>query len=188
MYCRYRQFRISQAVDGGHPLPSWLRRHVATCSGCAAHHEEQRRVAALLARASEHQPEAPPFLKERIMNAISAEPQIHTQPPLPAWAHAITAVALVALTWTLWQPTTTETQQASQPQSPSEPGKRAEASRELPGISSPPVENALSKLSISFTTPYENELNNLKNDLAVTKDFLGDRLASMGLAGLNESR
>ena len=105
MICKYRQWRISRAVDASHPLSAWLRRHVATCPECAAHHEEQRQVAAALTRAGEHTPEVPPlppFLKDRIMNAVAAEEAPRAEWLMPNGAKAMAGAAMVAmLVWAL---------------------------------------------------------------------------------------
>ena len=188
MICKYRQWRISRAVDAGHPLPAWLRRHVATCPECAAHHEEQRQVAAALTRAGEHMPEAPPFLRDRIMNAVAAEEAPRDEWLMPNWAKAVTGAAMVAvLMWAL------ATRPGEQP-APKTTGKKIPApivqqaqaipsktKTKLPTVPKPHVENALTQLGGSFTKPYTSELQNLKNDLAGTRDFLGDRLAVLSL-------
>lgn len=198
MICKYRQWRISQAVDGGHPLPSGLRRHVIGCPGCAAHHEEQRRVAALLTRAGGSMQEAPPFLKERILNAVAAEAQPAEHWLIPDWIRvAIGAAAIAALAWVLIPRLSPDPAIQKAKIMPGKPGKKttapivkqsaaippAKTLMELPGLPNPPVEFTLSQLGDSFTAPYTTELNNLKNDLANTRDFLGNRLASLGLAG-----
>jgi hypothetical protein len=56
---------------------------------------------------------------------------------------------------------------------------------ELPGVPQPQVENALTKLGETFSAPYTSEFQNLKNDLANTRDFLGGRLAGLSLAGFD---
>ena len=187
MICKYRQWRISRAVDASHPLSAWLRRHVATCPQCAAHHEEQRQVAAALTRAGEHTPDAPPFLKECIMNAVAAEEAPRAEWLMPNWAKAVTGAAMVAmLVWALaTRPGEQPAPKTAEP--PSAPiVQQAQANTpKLPTVPKPHVENALTQLGISFTEPYTSELQNLKNDLADTRDFLGDRLAGLSLVGFD---
>jgi len=173
-------------------MPGWLRRHITACPDCAAHHEEQRQVATALTRAGEHMPGAPPFLKTRIMNAVASEGVPKTGWLATQWPHAIAVAGIILLlAWAfiprpVEQPApsmagnkpTPETRQAQVEQQPTAP-------LELPGVPQPHVKNALTKLGGSFTAPYTSEFQNLKNDLADTRDFLGGRLASLSLAGFN---
>ncbi len=188
MICKYRQWRISRAVDASHPLSAWLRRHVATCSECAAYHEEQRQVAVALTRAGEHMPEAPPFLKDRIMNAVTAEEAPRAEWLMPNWAKAVAGAAMVAmLVWTLaMRPGEQSAPKTTGKKIPAPIVQQAQAipsktKTKLPTVPKPHVENALTQLGGSFTKPYTSELQNLKNDLADTRDFLGDRLAVLSL-------
>ncbi len=188
MICKYRQWRISRAVDAGHPLSAWLRRHVAACPECAAHHEEQRQVAAALTRAGEHMPEAPPFLRDRIMNAVAAEEAPRAEWLMPNWAKAVTGTAMVAmLVWVLAsRPGEQPAPKTTEKKIPAPIVQQAQANTpKLPAVPKPHVENALTQLGISFTEPYTSELQNLKNDLADTRDFLGDRLAGLSLVGFD---
>ena len=194
MICTYRQWRISQAVDAGHPMPCWLRRHITTCPDCSAHHEEQRQVAAALTRAGEHMPEAPPFLKDRIMNAVSSTeaPEagwIDTQ-----WPHAIAGVSIILLlAWAFIQRPTEQPAPSFAGNKPSPETVKTQLEQpaallellELPGVPQPQVESALTKLGETFSAPYTSEFQNLKNDLANTRDFLGGRLAGLSLAGFD---
>ena len=188
MICKYRQWRISRAVDAGHPLSAWLRRHVAACPECAVHHEEQRQVAAALTRAGEHMPEAPPFLRDRIMNAVTAEEAPRAEWLMPNWAKAVAGAAMVAmLVWTLaMRPGEQSAPKTTGKKIPAPIVQQAQAipsktKTKLPTVPKPHVENALTQLGGSFTKPYTSELQNLKNDLAGTRDFLGDRLAVLSL-------
>ena len=188
MICKYRHWRISRAVDASHPLSVWLRRHVATCPQCAAHHEEQRQVAAALTRAGEHTPDAPPFLKRRIMNAVAAEEEPRAEWLMPNRAKAVAGAAMVAmLVWALaTRPGERPAPKTAEKIIPTPDMQQAQANTpKLPTVPKPHVESALTQLGSSFTKPYTSELQNLKNDLADTRDFLGDRLAGLSLVGFN---
>lgn len=192
MICKYRQWRISRAVDAGHPLSAWLRRHVATCPQCAAHHDEQRQVAAALTRAGEHTPEAPPFLRDRVMNAVAVEEAPRAEWLMPNWAKAVAGAAMVAmLAWVLaTRPGEQPAPKTTEKENPALIVQQAQADSSktktgLPTVPKPHVENALTQLGGSFTKPYTSELQNLKNDLAGTRDFLGDRLAGLSLVGFD---
>ena len=188
MICKYRQWRISRAVDASHPLSAWLRRHVATCPQCAAHHEEQRQGAGALTRAGEHTPDAPPFLRDRTMNAVTAEEVPRAEWLMPNWAKAVTGAAMVAmLVWVLAsRPGEQRAPKTTEKKIPAPIVQQAQANTpKLPAVPKPHVENALTQLGISFTEPYTSELQNLKNDLANTRDFLGDRLAGLSLVGFD---
>ena len=185
MICNYRQWKISQAVDGAHPLPAWLRRHVSTCPNCAAHYEKQRLVAAQLTRSGETMPEAPPFLKERIIDSLPGNEPSLTQWIMPQWVKvSIGVTAIVALAIALNQtdnPTSPVAQPMPSPSANTQPQDAIKTT--IPALPQPAVQTALTQVSDTLTEPYETEFKNLKNDLTETRNFLSDRLSRLSLAG-----
>ena len=145
-------------------------------------------MAAALTRVGEHTPDAPPFLKRRIMNAVAAEEAPHAEWLMPDWAKAVVGTAVIAmLVWVLAsRPGEQSAPKTTEKKIPAPIVQQAQANTpKLPAVPKPYVENALTQLGISFTEPYTSELQNLKNDLADTRDFLGDRLAGLSLVGFD---
>ena len=145
-------------------------------------------MAAALTRAGEHTPDAPPFLKRRIMNAVAAEEEPRAEWLMPNRAKAVAGAAMVAmLVWALaTRPGERPAPKTAEKIIPTPDMQQAQANTpKLPTVPKPHVENALTQLGSSFTKPYTSELQNLKNDLAGTRDFLGDRLAGLSLVGFD---
>ncbi len=181
MFCFYHQWKIGQHISAQEALPQSLRRHVDACAGCRAHHDDQRRVARLLADVSATIPEPPPYLRERIMRAVAADAADDADDQrswaLPAFARPAMALALVMLvSWNFWPRPDTTTPIHSHPQ----PVAVAQSTPPtLPSLPAMPVESTLSLLGTSIATPYAAEWTGLKQDLASAGAFLGDRLPKL---------
>ncbi len=71
MLCKYRQWLIDTALDGGRELPPGLVAHLARCDRCHAHYREARRVdLALRQTAPDESEPLPPFLAAKALSAV----------------------------------------------------------------------------------------------------------------------
>ena len=125
------------------------------------------------------------------MNAVASEEAAETGWLTTQWPHAIAVAGIILLlAWAfiprpVEQPVPYMAGNKPDPETRQAQVEQPAAPLELPGVPQPHVKNALTKLGGSFTAPYTSEFQNLKNDLADTRDFLGGRLASLSLAGFN---
>ncbi len=182
MICFYHQWKISQHVSAGSPLPEFLLRHTARCPRCQAHHAAQSRISRLLAEAQGPVPPPPPYLRERILRAVAADAADEEPHPwiAPAFSRAILGVALLVVALTL-----VKSHLLPQPQAPApatladsqHPSLGAQASP--PPLPSLPVQSAFSLLDASLASPYETEWVGLKESLAQMGGFLAGCLPQL---------
>ncbi len=171
MICFLHRWNIDCALDEGTPLGTGTARHVARCAGCREHHEQQRAVVNRLEQsAATPVPEAPAFLRSRIMNAVRAE----QAKPLPAnWGIAawapVAVVAAIAIVGLL-QPDS----QSPQPAVPGANPPVAEAPAPLPALPTVNLQAALQKVPDQIAAPYDRELQSLQSDLKSASQYLGD--------------
>lgn len=92
-FCGLYQKAMPFWLEEAHP-PRWLERHLDRCPGCRAAWQEEKYFIDHLARHSTARPEAPPFLRTRIMARVRAEGA--PAPAVPVWRPA--AVVGVGLT------------------------------------------------------------------------------------------
>ena len=109
MFCFLQRWKIDRALDEDDALTSRTEAHVARCADCRRHHEQQRAVVNRLEQSAQLPvPEAPAFLRSRVMNALRDEESA----PLPvrwgvaAWAPiaVVAAIAMVGILKTDPQP------------------------------------------------------------------------------------
>jgi hypothetical protein len=109
-------------------------------------------------------PEAPAFLRSRVMNALRGEPSA----PLPvrwgvaAWA-PVAVVAAIAMVGIL--------QNDSHPAPEPRPNPPV---AELPAMPALNLQAALQQVQGKIAAPYDRELQNLQSDLKSAGKFLGD--------------
>ena len=165
MFCFLQRWKIDRALDEGDALTPRAEAHVARCADCRRHHEQQRAVVNRLEQSAQLPvPEAPAFLRSRVMNALRGEESA----PLPvrwgvaAWA-TVAVVAAIAMVGILQ----TDPQPAPRPR-PNPPVV------ELPAMPEMNLQATLQKVPSQITAPYDLELQNLQNDLKSAGQYLGN--------------
>ena len=165
MFCFLHRWKIDRALDEGDALTPRVKAHVARCADCHRHHEQQHAVVNRLEQSAQLPvPEAPAFLRSRVMNALRDEESA----PLPvrwgvaAWA-PVAVVAAIAMVGILQ----TDPQPAPRPR-PNPPVV------ELPAMPEMNLQAALQKVPSQITAPYNLELQNLQNDLKSAGQYLGN--------------
>ena len=105
MFCFLQRWKIDRALDEGDALTPRLEAHVTRCVDCHRHYEQQHAVVNRLEQSAQLPvPEAPAFLRSRVMNALRDEESV----PAPvrwgvaAWA-PVAVVAAIALVGNLAQ-------------------------------------------------------------------------------------
>jgi hypothetical protein len=167
MFCFLQRWKIDRALDEGDALAPRTEAHVAHCADCRHHHEQQRAIVNRLEQSAQLPvPDAPAFLRSRVMNALRSEQSA----PLPvrwgvaAWA-PVAVVAAIAMVGIL--------QTDPQPKPRSNPPV-AEAPAALPAMPAMNLQAALQKMPGQIAAPYDRELQNLLSDLKSAGNFLGD--------------
>ncbi len=169
MFCFLQRWKIDRALDEGDALAPRTEAHVARCADCRRHHEQQRAVVNRLEQsATMPVPEAPAFLRARVMSALRGEQSA----PLPvrwglaAWAPVavVAAIAMVGILQNDPQPTP-----APRPNPPV-----AEAPAELPAMPALNLQAALQQVQGKISAPYDRELQNLQSDLKSAGQYLGE--------------
>jgi len=170
MFCFLQRWKIDRALDEGDALTGRAEAHVARCADCRRHHEQQRAIVNRLEQSAQLPvPEAPAFLRSRVMNALRDEESA----PLPvhwgvaAWA-PVAVVAAIAMVGIL--------QTDPQPAQPRPNPLVAKAPANLPPVALPSMnlQVALQKVPSQITAPYDRELQNLQNDLKSAGQYLGN--------------
>ena len=160
MFCFLQRWKIDRALDEGDALAPRTEAHVARCADCRRHHKQQRAVVHRLEQsAAMPVPEAPAFLRARVMSALRGEQSA----PLPvrwglaAWA-PVAVVAAIAMVGIL--------------QNDSHPV--VEAPVELPAMPALNLQAALQQVQGKIAAPYDRELQNLQSDLKSAGQYLGE--------------
>ena len=170
MFCFLQRWKIDRALDEGDALTPRAEAHVARCADCRRHHEQQRAVVNRLEQSAQLPvPEAPAFLRSRVMSALRDEESA----PLPvrwgvaAWA-PVAVVAAIAMVGIL--------QTDPQPAQPRPNPLVAKAPANLPRVALPSMnlQVALQKVPSQIAAPYDRELQNLQNDLKSAGQYLGN--------------
>ncbi len=174
MFCFLQRWKIDRALDEGDALNPRTEAHVARCADCRRHHEQQRAVVNRLEQSAQLPvPEAPAFLRSRVMNALRDEESA----PLPvrwgvaAWA-PIAVVAAIAMVGILQ----TDPQPGHPPVQPRPNPLVAKPPANLPAVALPSMnlQAALQKVPSQIAAPYDRELQNLQNDLKSAGQYLGN--------------
>ena len=164
MFCFLQRWKIDRALDEGDALTPRAEAHMARCADCRRHHEQQRAVVNRLEQSAQLPvPEAPAFLRTRVMNVLRDEESA----PLPvrwgvaAWA-PVAVVAAIAMVGIL--------QTDPQPGPSAQPRPKplvAKAPPNLPSVALPSMnlQAALQNMPSQIAAPYDRELQNLQNDL-----------------------
>ena len=173
MFCFLQRWKIDRALDEGDALTPRAEAHVARCADCRRHHEQQRAVVNRLEQSAQLPvPEAPAFLRSRVMNTLRDEESA----PRPvrwgvaAWA-PVAVVAAIAMVGIL--------QTDPQPAPPAQPRPNplvAKAPANLPPVALPSMnlQAALQNVPSQIVAPYDRELQNLQNDLKSAGQYLGN--------------
>jgi len=165
MFCLIHRWKIDRALDDNQELPRSTKTHIANCPNCRDHYQQQAKLIEQLEQPSPT-PEAPPFLRARIINALqSAEPRTEPTLSVPVWV-PIAACAVIAF---FLYPRT-----ASLP-SPLDPPIAAVKQPALPSVNLPEV-NVTKALEVAHNTlanPYDQEMKNLQEDLQAAGAYLG---------------
>ena len=173
MFCFLQRWKIDRALDEGDALTPRAEAHVARCADCRRHHEQHRAVVNRLEQSAQLPvPEAPAFLRSRVMNVLRDEESA----PLPvrwgvaAWA-PVAVVAAIAKVGIL--------QTDPQPAPPAQPRPNllvAKVPPNLPPVALPSMnlQVALQKVPSQIAAPYDRELQNLQNDLKSAGQYLGN--------------
>ena len=166
MFCFLQRWKIDRALDEGTALTPRTEAHVARCADCRRHHEQQRAVVNRLEQSAQLPvPEAPAFLRSRVMNALRDEESA----PLPvrwgvaAWA-PVAVVAAIAMVGIL----------QTDPQPAPRPRPNPPVLVELPAMPEMNLQAALQKVPSQIAAPYDRELQNLQNDLKSAGQYLGN--------------
>ena len=166
MFCFLQRWKIDRALDEDDALTSRTEAHVARCADCRRHHEQQRAVVNRLEQSAQLPvPEAPAFLRSRVMNALRDEESA----PLPvrwgvaAWA-PVAVVAAIAMVGIL----------QTDPQPAPRPRPKPPVLVELPAMPEMNLQAALQKVPSQIAAPYDRELQNLQNDLKSAGQYLGN--------------
>ena len=164
MFCIIHRWKIDRALDEGKELDERTQSHAEHCEGCHHHHQLQKNLVSLLERPTQT-PETPAFLRSRIMNAIG---EVETDPArpvfeLPVWVPVAACAVLVFFLI---------------PRSSQNPlllpdGEKETALKAGPAdFSTAPVELAkidigiaLKQANQTISSPYDEELGKLQNDL-----------------------
>ena len=171
MFCFLQRWKIDRALDEGDALTPRAEAHVTRCADCRRHHEQQRAVVNRLEQSAQLPvPEAPAFLRSRVMNALRNEEFA----PLPVrwgvavWAPVavVTAIAMVGILQTDPQPGQPEPEPRSNPPVAEVPT--------LPAMPKMNLQAALQKVPSQIAAPYDRELQNLQNDLKSAGQYLGN--------------
>ena len=174
MFCFLQRWKIDRALDEGDALTPRTETHVARCADCRRHHEQQRAIVNRLEQSAQLPvPEAPAFLRSRVMNALRDEESA----PLPvrwgvaAWA-PVAVVAAIAMVGIL-QPDPQPGLPSAQPR-PNPPVAKAPANLPAVALPSMNLQVALQKVPSQIAAPYDRELQNLQNDLKSAGQYLGN--------------
>ena len=166
MFCFLQRWKIDRALDEGDALNPRTEAHVARCADCRRHHEQQRAIVNRLEQSAQLPvPEAPAFLRSRVMNALRDEESA----PLPvrwgvaAWA-PVAVVAAIAMVGIL----------QTDPQPAPRPRPKPPVLVELPAMPEMNLQAALQKVPSQIAAPYDRELQNLQSDLKSAGQYLGE--------------
>ncbi len=172
MFCFLQRWNIDRALDEGDALAPRTEAHVARCADCRQHHKQQRAIVHRLEQSAQLPvPDAPAFLRSRVMNALRGEPSA----PLPvrwgvaAWA-PVAIVAAIAMVGILQ----TDPQSKPTPNQPSPNPPVAEAPATLPTMPTMNLQAALQNMPSQIAAPYDRELQHLQSDLKSAGKYLGD--------------
>ncbi len=173
MFCFLQRWKIDRALDEGDALTPRLEAHVTRCADCHRHYEQQHAVVNRLEQSAQLPvPEAPAFLRSRVMNALRDEESV----PAPvrwgvaAWA-PVAVVAAIALVGIL--------QTDPQPGPSAQPRPKPLVAKAPPNLSSVALPSmnlqaALQNVPSQIAAPYDRELQNLQNDLKSAGQYLGN--------------
>jgi hypothetical protein len=171
MFCFIQRWRIDRALDEGAGLNSRTRRHVAECDGCRSHRTAQEKLVALLNQ-PQPAPDAPPFLRANVMNAIRVEETgpVGNRWLLPVWV-PIAACALLAF---FLIPENTPPTPAPKLQPVAQVPDQLPV--QLPSVELPAVNMAktLEQVQDTLAAPYAKELESLQNDLKAAGGYMGE--------------
>ena len=169
MFCLIHRWKIDRTLDDNQTLPAPTQAHLAQCPTCREHHQQQVQLITRLEQPAPT-PEAPTYLRARILNALqSAESEATPEPAqshvLPVWA-PIAACAIIAF---FLYPRSTPL-----PSPPTPPVAAAEHPA-LPSVALPEINvaKALETAHDTVTNPYDQELKNLQNDLQAAGQYFG---------------
>ena len=173
MYCILQRWKIDRALDEGDALTPRLEAHVTRCVDCHRHYEQQHAVVNRLEQSAQLPvPEAPAFLRSRVMNALRDEESV----PAPvrwgvaAWA-PVAVEAAIALVGIL------QTEPHPSPSAQPRPNPLVtKAPPNLPSVALPSMnlQAALQNVPSQIAAPYDRELQNLQNDLKSAGQYLGN--------------
>lgn len=164
MLCIIHRWKIDRALDEGKELDSYTQAHTKNCKGCHQHHQTQQNLISRLQYST--QPEqAPAFLRSRVMNAIG---ETESKPArlgfeLPVWVPVAACAVLIFFLIPRSQ---------QNPTLSPEPKVRTTAKGIPADFTTAPVELAkidvglaLKQANQTISSPYDEELKKLQNDL-----------------------
>ena len=173
MFCLIHRWKINRALDDNQSLSARANPHLERCPTCRAHHQQQVQLIQQLEQPAT-QPEAPVYLRARILNEIqTAEAAPAPAHSLPVWV-PIAACAVIAF-FLYPRPTPLPT--------PANPHVAAVEHPTLPSVEIPELNmaRALEAAHETVTSPYDQELQNLQDDLQAASAYFG-RLIPIRLA------
>ena len=169
MFCLIHRWKIDRALDDNQALPAPTQAHLTHCLSCREHHQQQVQLITRLKQPTTT-PEAPTYLRARILNALqSAETEVSPEPAQshiqPVWA-PIAACAVIAY---FLYPHSTPLP------SPPVPPVAATEQPALPSVELPEINlaKALETAHDTVANPYDQELKNLQNDLQAAGQYFG---------------
>ena len=164
MLCIIHRWKIDRALDEGKEPDSYTQAHTENCKGCHQHHQTQQNLISRL-ECSTQTPEAPAFLRSRVMNAIGGTESESARPvfELPVWVPVAACAVLVFFLIP---------RSPKNPTHSTEPKARTTAKVVPADFSATPVELAkidvglaLKQANQTISSPYDEELKKLQNDL-----------------------
>jgi len=181
MKCRVYRFWINRALDDNRPASARIARHLAGCEECRRWHERQERVVhrlqagrrmagaietadSTMADAAGATEVAPPFLRARILNQLTADPRRDAPPGFTRWARAGGVVAAIALAVTLTRMQTEPTTDRVAHDEPAEGRNPASATAVFEATARLTDGGRLLQAATNFDQPLQQEMHFVLDD------------------------
>jgi len=173
MLCLIHRWKIDRALDEERELSARTAAHVVGCAHCREHHRTQQRLVARLAQPPAVRPEAPAFLRSRVLSAIRDEQPQPAQPTVPVWlpVGGLAALALILALWPARELPEPDPQPKPTAKAPVTPTPTVATVPALPKLD---VATMLQRAQESVTSPHQREVRNLQNDLRAVGDYFTD--------------
>ena len=162
--CIINRWKIDRALDEGKELDSYTQAQTKNCKSCHQHYQTQQNLISRLESPTQTY-EAPAFLRSRVMNAISGTESkpVRSGFELPVWVPVAACLVLVFFLIPRSQ---------QNPTLSPEPKLRTAAKGIPADFTTAPVELAkidvglaLKQANQTISSPYDEELKKLQNDL-----------------------